>query len=164
MKIGIISDTHDHHANALAAVELFNKLAVKYVLHAGDIVSPFTAKVFGNIDKARFIAVYGNNDGEKLLLKQVIGDFGGEIHENCFKGNIAQKKIFMTHTHYFIEEVVVGGEYDLVVYGHTHKQDIRWVNGTMVVNPGEATDWLTGTPQVLILDLGTMEHDIIPLA
>ena len=164
MKIGIISDTHDHHTNVLAAVELFNKLAVDYVLHAGDIVSPFTAKAFRKIAGAKFIAVYGNNDGEKLLLKQVIGEFGGEIHENCFKGQIARKKIFMTHTHYFIEEVVASGEYDLVVYGHTHKQDIRWVNGTMVVNPGEATDWLTGTPRVLILDLDTMEHEVIPLA
>ena len=38
MKIGIISDTHDHHSNVIKAIRIFNERRVKYVLHAGDII------------------------------------------------------------------------------------------------------------------------------
>ena len=55
MQIGIISDSHDHHSNVLRAIEIFNESNVEYVLHAGDIVSPFTAKAFADLRIAKFI-------------------------------------------------------------------------------------------------------------
>lgn len=53
--------------------------------------------------------------------------------------------------------------YDLLIYGHTHKQDIRRVDRTLIVNPGEATDWITGSARVVILDLKDMSHTVEPL-
>jgi uncharacterized protein len=35
MKIGIISDTHDDIENVQEAIEIFNKVKVEYVIHAG---------------------------------------------------------------------------------------------------------------------------------
>ncbi len=163
MKIGIISDTHDHHTHVLKAIEIFNARRVVYVLHAGDIVSPFTAKSFNDLDKAKFIAVFGNNEGEKLLLTSVIHGFGGEIHEYCYKGEIDGKKIFMTHTHHSLDEVIKSEMYDLVIYGHTHKQDIRWIGKTLVINPGETTDWITGTSSIVILETEDMSWEVIDL-
>jgi len=163
MKIGIISDTHDHHKNVLAAIQIFKDKLVEYVLHAGDIVSPFTAKSFSDLDNAQFIAVFGNNEGEKLLLTSVIHGFGGEIHEYCFKGEIDDQKIFMTHTHHSLEEIIGSQIYDLVVYGHTHKQDIRQEGKTLVINPGEATDWITGSASIVILETKDMSWEVIPI-
>ncbi len=163
MKIGIISDTHDHHENVLKSLAIFNERQVAYVLHAGDIVSPFTAKCFGGLDTAKFIAVFGNNEGEKLFLTSVIHGFGGEIHEYCYKGEIDGRKIFMTHTHHSLDEVTQSGMYDLVIYGHTHKQDIRQVGKTLVINPGEATDWITGTSSIVILETQDMSYEVIDL-
>ena len=37
MKIGIITDSHDHRANLRKAVEIFNNANVDKVLHAGDL-------------------------------------------------------------------------------------------------------------------------------
>lgn len=156
MQIGIISDSHDHHSNVLRAIEIFNEHKVDYVLHAGDIVSPFTAKAFANLRIAKFIAVFGNNEGEKLFLKSTIESFNGEIHEYCYKGQIGDKQIYMTHTDHNIEEISRSQMYDILIYGHTHKQDIRQVGKTLVINPGETTDWLTNSPQVIILDLNNM--------
>lgn len=152
MKIGIISDSHDHHANALKAVEIFKNEQVQYILHAGDIVSPFTAKAFGEVKNARFIAVFGNNDGEKSVLKSTIESFGGEIHRDPYRGKIAGKKIFMTHKPGILDEAIAGGKYDLIVYGHTHFRDIRTVGETLIINPGESTDWLSGKGRLIILD------------
>jgi hypothetical protein len=162
--MGIISDTHDHHRNVLRAVEIFAERGVQYVLHAGDIVAPFTATGFSELPGARFIAVFGNNDGEKLFLQQTIEGFGGEVHEYCYKGELAGRKVYMTHTHHNVEEVAASGMYDLLVYGHTHRQDIRRVGRTLIINPGEATDWITGSARVVILDLGDMSHTVEPLS
>ena len=144
MQIGIISDTHDHRRNVMKAIEIFAGRKVQCVLHAGDIVAPFVAKAFAALKDAKFIAVYGNNDGEKLFLRQTIEGFGGQIHEYCYKGELAGRTVYMTHTHHNIEELVTSQQYDLIVYGHTHRQDIRMVGRTMVVHPGEATDWISG--------------------
>ncbi len=157
MKIGILSDTHDHHANVLKAIELFNDRRVDYVLHAGDIVSPFTARAFDGLRQAKFIAVFGNNEGERLFMKQVIDEIGAEIHDDCFKGQIAGKKIFMTHRDAVVDELAASGKFDIVIYGHTHKRDIRNIGNTLVINPGETTDWITGQAGVVILDLETLE-------
>ena len=160
MKIGIISDSHDAHENILKAIAIFNAEQVDYVLHAGDIVSPFSAGAFANLEKAKFIYVFGNCDGEKFLLPKTITDFGGEVHEYAYKGQIDGKKIFMTHVPSTLDEVVGSGEYDLVIYGHTHKQDIRKIGKTLVINPGESTDWLTGKSSVVILDLKDMKQEL----
>ncbi len=163
MKIAIISDSHDHHQNVLRAVAVFNGQKVNYILHAGDIISPFTAEAFAAVEGAKFIAVFGNNDGEKLYLKSKIEKFGGEIHEDTYKGNIGGRRIFMTHKPDVVEEVAGSGNYDLVIYGHTHKQDIRKVGKTLVLNPGESTDWITETSAVVILETDDMSYEVIKL-
>ncbi len=163
MQVGIISDTHDHHRHVLRAVEVFAERGVQCVLHAGDIVAPFTAKAFSGLPGVKFIAVFGNNDGEKLFLRQTIAGFGGEIHEYCYKGELAGRRVYMTHTDHNVEEVAASQMYDLLVYGHTHQQDIRRVGRTLIINPGEATDWLTGSARVVILDLNDMTYTVKPL-
>ena len=163
MKVGIISDTHDDHDSINKAVGVFNKQKVSYILHAGDIVAPFSAKAFEKCTQTKFIAVYGNNDGEKLYLKSIVNGFGGEIHEYCYKGTLQGRSIYMTHTHHNMDEIIASGMYDMVIYGHTHLQDIRQVGKTLIVNPGESTDWITGSGHVVIVELDDMSYDIISL-
>jgi putative phosphoesterase len=163
MKIGIISDTHDHHQNVLKAIEIFNASAVEFVLHAGDMVSPFTARAFGKVKGAKLFTVFGNCDGEKQYLKTTIEQIGGENYGKIYKNQIAGKKIFMTHKPDNIDRAIGSGEYDLVIYGHTHKQDIRKAGQTLVINPGEATDWITGESFVVVLDLDNMSYESIRL-
>lgn len=161
MKIGIISDSHDSHSGVSKAVNIFNEEKVDYVLHAGDIVSPFTARLFANVENATFIAVFGNNDGEKLSLASTIQSFGGQIHKNSLNTEIGGRKIFMTHIPSTIEEIIETGFYDLVIYGHTHQQNIIRVGNTLVVNPGESTDWVAGRSSVVILNLKDMHYKVV---
>ncbi len=161
MRIGIISDTHDHHRCVLDAIDKLNDKSVDIVLHAGDIVSPFTARAFADLDCRKIIAVFGNNDGEKLALKKAFDSIGGEIHEYCYKGELGGKKIYMTHVPIDIEQIVACQEFDIVIYGHTHRQDIRKVGKSLVINPGEGTDWVTGTSNLVILDTDTMAYEVL---
>ena len=163
MKIGILSDSHDAHEHVLDVIEIFKENKVDYILHAGDIVSPFTAKAFADVTGAKFIAVFGNCDGEKLFLKSTIEWFGGEIYDAIYTGNISGKRIFMTHKPDTIEEVAASGKYDIVIYGHTHKKDIRKIGETMIINPGEITDWITGKSNAVILNSDDMTINNISL-
>ena len=163
MKIGIISDSHDHHQNILKAVKIFSEQKVNYIFHAGDIISPFAAKAFSEVKGPKFIAVFGNNDGEKLILASTIKNFGGEIYDGPHTTETGGRKIFITHKPDMLDEVIVSGRYDLVIYGHTHRQDIRKVGKTLVINPGESTDWLTDNPCIVVLELDDMNAEEFPL-
>jgi predicted phosphodiesterase len=37
------------------------------------------------------------------------------------------------------------------------------VGKTLIINPGEATDWVTGSARIVILDLADMSHTVEPL-
>jgi uncharacterized protein len=164
MKIGIISDTHDHHRNVLKAIEIFRKHAVQTVLHAGDMISASTAQLFAELTGVRFIAVFGNMDVNRHELQATIESFGGEIHEGTFQGRLDSLMVCMAHAPVAIQKAAETGQCDLIVYGHTHHDDIRQVGKTLIVNPGEATDSKTGLGQVAILDTADLSVDIEPLA
>ena len=160
MKIGIISDSHDDYANIVRAVEVFNRHEVQYVLHAGDIASPLAAELFGRLDSAKFIGVFGNSDVDRALLKSNVEQFGGQMHKRRYEGNLNGKRIYMTHKPDEISGVIDNRACDLVIYGHTHKQDIRDSDGVFIVNPGEATGRFRGSGTVVILDLADMSYEV----
>ena len=57
MRIGVISDTHDNVPMIREAIRRLNALNVDLVLHAGDYVSPFTAKPYSEL-RATMIGVW----------------------------------------------------------------------------------------------------------
>jgi len=57
-----------------------------------------------------------------------------------------------------LNEVAESGKYDLVIYGHTHRQEIKFVGKTLVVNPGEATDWILGKGGVVIVEIDDLSY------
>jgi len=66
------------------------------------------------------------------------------------------------HEPKFIDALVKSGEYDLVVYGHTHEIDIR-EGKALVINPGEACGWISGRATAVVLDTGTMRPRVIDI-
>jgi len=159
MLIGIIADTHDNLIYTRKAIELFNKRKVEHVIHAGDYTSPFTLKLFKELN-CKYDGVFGNNDGDKLLLLE---KSEGNIHNQPYIFTLNNKKIIVMHEHHVIDALADSGHFDLVIYGHTHKPDVRKVKYTLIVNPGEAGTWLYGTSTVALTDLNKMEAEIIEL-
>lgn len=156
MRIGIISDTHDNHRGVRTAIDVFNEKSVDYVLHAGDMARPSTASLFAELRGSRFIAVRGNCDVDHASMKGVIQAFGGDYHESAFDGEIDDKAIYMAHIPHSVKQAADSQAYDLVVYGHTHHQDIHRVGKTLIINPGAARNWMTETGHVIIVDLADM--------
>jgi len=161
MKIGIISDSHDNLPNIKKAVRLFNKEEIDLLLHAGDFVSPFTAREIKNT-RCPFKGVFGNNDGDKLFLTNQFKDIGPIYHEP-YKTNIKGKEIIMFHKNNVIAELAKSQAYDVIIYGHTHQADIYKEGKTIIINPGECGGWLTKKSTVAILKLDELSAEIINL-
>ncbi len=160
MKLGIIADSHENMPLIAKAVELFNRQEVDLVLHAGDFISAITAKEFKKL-KAKLIGVFGNNDGDKLLLQKRFQGIG-ELYDDYHELEIEGRKIVLMHQPKFLKALIASGKYDLIIYGHTHKVDIR-EGQPLVINPGECGGWLTGRRTVAIVDLETMKVEIYDL-
>ena len=160
LKLGIIADSHENMPLIAKAVELFNSKGVGLVLHAGDFISPITAKEFKNL-KAKLIGVFGNNDGDKALLQQRFQDIG-ELHDDYHELEAGGRKIMLMHQPRLVKALSASGQYDLIVYGHTHQVDIRQ-GQPLVVNPGESGGWLTGRSTVAVVDLKTMRVNVYDL-
>jgi putative phosphoesterase len=60
LKIGVISDTHDNLDSIKRAVAYFAE-NVEIIVHAGDVIAPFSAKIFKEADIPVY-GVLGNND------------------------------------------------------------------------------------------------------
>ena len=171
MKVGIIADTHDNLDAIAKAVKVFNDEGIKLLIHAGDFIAPFTSQPFKQL-KAPLVGVFGNNDGDKLLLKKFYKENGvGELYQDPYEFDVGTKKVMVTHTPAIVGPIAASGRYDAVIYGHTHKVVIgrqRTVGGgrgekTWILNPGECCGYLTGRQTVVILDFEKEEAELVEL-
>ena len=62
-----------------------------------------------------------------------------------------------------IQGMIDRQELHLLIYGHTHKPDVKRIGGALLVNPGETGGWTTGKSTVAIVDLAKMEAKEIEL-
>ncbi len=160
MQLGIMADSHDNVPMVRRAVELFNRRQVELVIHAGDFVAPFAVAPLADLD-CRVLAVFGNNDGERVVLAKRFEAIG-EVHPNLAETEVGGRRIAAMHYPELAVPIAASGLYDLVVYGHTHEIDVRR-GETVVLNPGEVGGWLTGRSTVAIVDLEGMEVEIVDL-
>ncbi len=160
MLIGLIADTHDNIPQIKRACELFNDRGVREVLHAGDYVAPFSLNPLNEILQCNYRGVFGNNDGERLGLQKTAQ---GRLVPSPTVLKVDKWEIVLAHELPFLEPLLASNRYRLIVYGHTHRPESRRLGDAVVVNPGECSGWLTGTSTIALVDLITLEVEIVQL-
>lgn len=162
--IGIMADSHDNLEAIEQAVEFFNKKEVKAVLHAGDIVSPFTVRAFKELN-AKMYFVFGNNDGDRLLLKEWFENFGAQCCRDFGDLQLEGRRIALLHGVYEeqVKALASSGMFDVIVRGHTHDAGVVTDFGTPIINPGETTGLLTGRRTVALLGMESLDIEIVEL-
>ena len=146
MKIGILSDTHDRLPMIAAALARFGEAGVAAVLHAGDYVAPFAARMLAAPSLpqgCQVHCIYGNNDGERAGL-------AGKL------------PIVMIHDAVALTDDDLA-DADVVVAGHTHEVVNQLRDGVLQLNPGECCGWLSGRCTAAILDTDTLTAEIAEL-
>ena len=159
--IGIVSDSHDNLFKIREAIEVFKSRKCRLILHAGDVVAPFAIKEFAAAG-CPVRAVFGNVDGEKEGLKTAIQPFG-DISPAPRVIEWEGARILLTHIPVRMDEGLDSQVYDLLVYGHTHRAEIRRRGKSLLLNPGECGGWLYGKATVGLFDPPTGEAEIVEL-
>jgi putative phosphoesterase len=158
MRIGVISDTHGHMANTLAAVRMLESLEVEAVLHCGDIGSREIPKLLAAWP-AHF--VFGNCDGDRDGLRAAIEHEGMACYGRFGNLELAGRRIALVHSDdaKLFCHVLSSGQYDLVCYGHTHQSEQHREGKTLVLNPGAL--YRAAPHSLAVVDLATMEATIV---
>jgi len=168
MKLGVISDSHDNINIIKKAVNILNKENIDFLIHCGDIVSPFISTVFEGLNKkiknGNFYGVFGNNDGDLLYLIKRFEKIC-KLSSNEAILELGGKKIYVSHgpDPLVIKSLAKSGEFDIIATGHTHDHKIETINNTLVINPGELCGYLTEKATFVIVDLETMDARLIEI-
>ena len=159
--IGIMSDSHDNLDAIRKAIKIFNNRDLDLVIHAGDLISPFTAFEFQKLDP-ELVAIYGNNDGEREGLKNAYKEIC--LLEDFKEISVEGWKFSIIHgtNSAIVDSLRKCGKYDVVVRGHTHELEI--LNGkTMVINPGEVCGYVSSKQTVVLLDTDDLSFEVVYL-
>jgi putative phosphoesterase len=162
MRIGIFADTHDHLANIRLAVERFNHEQVDLVLFAGDLVSTIAVPPLRKL-QAPLVACFGDNEGNKIGL---LAGFRlvGQLSEPPVRLTTGDGTRFVL-AHMKQQLRGLDADYDVAVFGHTHKPRIARDNaGRLLINPGETSGWSFGRPTIAILETTTRQASVLELA
>lgn len=151
MEIGVLSDTHiisTVHGQQLATQLLSGAFAdIDTILHAGDHVYQDLGPCFAPVD---WYAVRGNLDRSlvDVPVKRFLTFNGkriGMIH-GWGRGDDVIRNVLAS----FADDMP-----DVLVFGHSHQPECRWLGSTLLFNPGSPTDpRLAPAPTVGILTLG----------
>lgn len=161
MRVGIFADTHDHLDNIRRVVRMFNDLEVDCILFAGDLVSTFAVPPLRQLN-AKIYGCFGDNEGNKIGLH---GGFRvlGEIREApAFYTLSDGTRVVIAHLQSQLSGVT--DDFDLAVYGHTHRPSVHLdESGRLYINPGETSGWTFNQPTIALLETDSMEVSILDI-
>ena len=150
MRIGIFADTHDHLDNIRLAVARFNAEQVELVLFAGDLVSTIAIPPLRTL-RAPIIACYGDNEGNKPGLQAGFQLVGKLSEPPVLLTTDDGTRFVLAHMKRQLRDI--SNDYDVAVFGHTHKPHIeRLDDGRLHINPGETSGWSFGKSTIVILE------------
>ena len=136
MRIGIISDIHDNIWALDAALAQLEDCQALICL--GDFCAPFTLAAIAEGFGGPVHVVWGNNDGDKLLLARNADQAGNvTLHGELATVELDGRRIGASHFPEVAAALARSGDYDLACYGHSHRREVERVGKAALVNPGE---------------------------
>ena len=159
MRIGVVSDTHNHVRNVGRIVELFNAAGVERVVHTGDITEARTLDVFAGLG-APLHGVYGNNDVLRDQLETAAQRHGFALSDPPLELEWSARRILVVHDPRDAEPHADDG-HALLLHGHTHLRVIERTSDRLVFNPGECAGHMRGHNAVGVVDLAALEPEVL---
>ncbi len=137
MRFVAFSDTHDNVQAIRDLIDEIKSEKANFFIHAGDVISPFALREFSGIEK--LYLTFGNNDGDRLKLLEIA------LENNWTAGEvIAVNGVAVYHgTSPEILNILLS-RYRVVVTGHTHRTEVKRDEDAILINPGEASGYLSG--------------------
>lgn len=167
MKLGILSDTHNHLPPTRHALALLFSAGATHIVHCGDIgpdALSLLSRMCHRADVHAHVAI-GNCDF-RLSADAAYAPTPPNVILSRFPAFEADgKRCAVCHGHqdWILENALLSGEYDYIFVGHTHRPaDIR-TGKTRIINPGSAAEPRTPRPTVALLDTATDTLALLPI-
>jgi putative phosphoesterase len=163
MRLGLIADSHDRLPAVRALLAEFRARGVELILHAGDFCAPFTLEPFVS-NATPTVGVFGRNDGDREGLRAAAATSGlaTELFESPHSFELDGKSVLLVHDLGEVQPRSMDA-HAIVVHGCSHKAERTTRGEVLLVNPGEACGWVTGSPSAAILDLDSNDVEFITL-
>lgn len=135
MKIGILSDSHNHLERTERAVAMLQEAGAEALFHCGDLATP---EIVSACAVLPFYFTFGNHDADSVpQLEQATREqdvhclrWGGEV-------KLAQRRIALVHGHISRDlKPLLAAEPDYLLTGHSHQPHDFHEGTTRRINPG----------------------------
>jgi putative phosphoesterase len=157
MRVAIVSDIHD---NIWKLETLLQRLDADVLLFCGDFCAPFTLRQIAEGFAGPVHVVFGNNDGDQLLLSRVAAGFPHvTLHGDFAAVEFEGHRVAVTHYPEIGKALASGDAFDLVCHGHSHERRVAREGRTLLVNPGEVMGRL-GPSTYAVYDTRTGDADL----
>jgi len=157
MKIGLLSDTHNHLPETRRALDLLLQHGAEHLVHCGDVGEDVLDLISATCMEhgIRAHVAIGNCDSrqDEAYLPQPSGIERGTVLEWEMEG----KRCVVLHGDqaHPLAHAMESEQHDFVFTGHTHHAAYRRLGRTRILNPGSPVRPRGGPPSVAILDLST---------
>jgi hypothetical protein len=162
VKIGILSDTHNHAANTRTALDTLRARGITQVIHCGDITTPEIVFLFAGWDVT---FVLGNMDSAWVELGEAANRIGAARPRQSVEFEIAGRQIGVTHgaDASLLHRMMMSGRYDYVCHGHTHERrhEVRSAYGVRLINPGALGGNRPQSRSICVLDVEAGQVEFI---
>jgi len=165
MKIGLLSDTHNHLPETRRALDLLLEQGAAHLVHCGDVGEDVLDLLSATCmeHNIRAHVAIGNCDSrqDEAYLPQPFGIERGTVLEWVME----RKSCVVLHGDHAhpLANAIESDQHDFVFTGHTHRAADRRVGHTRVLNPGSPVRPRGGPPSVALLDLTTDEVSFLTL-
>ncbi len=152
MRIGVVSDTHNHLRNTGRIVELFNAAGVDRVVHTGDITQPKVLHALRALE-APLSGVFGNNDIERRDLEATCAELDFHFRDPPLHLDWGGRRVVVVHDPRDLAGLPLEPG-TLALHGHTHRTTTRrQKGGGLAFNPGECAGMVQGANTIGVVDL-----------
>ncbi|MFH0810665.1 MAG: YfcE family phosphodiesterase [Pseudomonadota bacterium] len=160
MRVAVLSDSHDHVTNTRCAVSLAAERGATHLFHCGDLVAPFMLRELAAFPGPVHV-VFGNNDGDILLMTRVAADCPNlTLHGQLGGHDLDGREIAFTHTPNIARPLAASGLFSAVFFGHTHLVLQEYLGGCLLLNPGDIMG-KDGRPSFALYNPATHDSEII---
>lgn len=133
MRLGVLSDIHDHLHNLQPAVA-FLAAETDLLICCGDLCSPFVIDELSKYPAAMHI-VFGNNDADLFRITRK-SNSRVQVHGELLELDLRGFRVGVNHYDNIAKGLARSGLYDLVCYGHNHRYRLEKHDRTVALNPG----------------------------
>jgi uncharacterized protein len=133
MRLGIVSDIHDHLHNLEPAIR-FLAGNTDLLICCGDLCSPFVIDQLQKYPGPVHI-VFGNNDADLFRITRKSTE-RVQVYGELLELNLDGFRIGVNHYDNIANGLARSGLYDLICYGHNHRFRLEHHGSATALNPG----------------------------